>query len=348
MLRFSYQLRPTRVVFGPGAMNDAGAELSRAKLRRAFVVSTPGRAAEIARQQAALGDAAGGLFSLAELHVPAPMVAAAAAECARVAPDCLVSLGGGSAIGLGKALAIETALPLVSIPTTYSGSEMTDIWGITDSRSKRTGRNPEAAPSLVIYDPELTISLPPKVSAESGMNAAAHAVEALYAPDANPVASLFASEALRLLAARLPDIVPAPRDLSVRTDLLLAAHYAGFALSQTSMGLHHKLCHVLGGTFSLPHAATHAAVLPHVVAFNAEGAPDAVAPIARAMGVSDAASALFQLNRRLGLVTALRHLGLRPADVEAAADRVMEAVYPNPRPVTREGVRGILLQALDW
>ena len=345
MTRFAFQLKAVRVAFGAGAVNDLGAELARASLKRVLVLTTPGRVNERSGIEAAAGEAVAGWFDRAAVHVPAAIVGAAMAEVERLTPDALVTLGGGSAIGLGKALAVRTALPLVSIPTTYSGSEMTDIWGITSDDSKRTGRHPHAAPRIVIYDPELTQMLPPHVSAASGMNAAAHAVEALYASDANPVASMLAERALEILGASLPALMGSPGDMQTREALLLAAHFAGMALGMTTMGLHHRICHVLGGSFGLPHAETHAAVLPYVTAFNRAAAPGAMRAIATALGADDAARGLHRLNREVGLTATLADLGLREDDLSRAAGIVADSVHSNPAAVTFDGVLGVLRAA---
>jgi maleylacetate reductase len=264
----------------------------------------------------------------------------------RTAPDLLLAIGGGSAIGLAKAVALERRLPIAVVPTTYSGSEMTGIWGVTDSDAKRTGRDPGVTARLVVYDPNLTLSLPAAVSAASGMNAIAHAVEAMYAPQAGPIATAAAEDALRSLARALPGVVARPDDVEARTLALRGAHAAGVALELASMGLHHKICHVLGGTFGLPHAATHAAVLPRVVAFNALAAPVAMARVAAALGVADAAVGLTALTRGLGLTMSLGALGLRAEDVDRAAALVASAAYANPRRATTDEVRTLLRSAL--
>ena len=242
-------------------------------------MTTPRRDATIENVLGELGNKLAGVCDLAAMHVPADRVQRAVAEVDRVRPDVLLAVGGGSAVGLAKAIARERPLPIVAVPTTYAGSEMTSIWGVTSGDTKTTGRDPAVAPRLVIYDPVLTLSLPPHTSAASGMNAMAHAVEAMYAPNASPIAAAAADEAIRTLARALPSVVAAPRDLDARALALRGAHAAAVALELAPMGLHHKLCHVLGG-FGLPHAATHAALLPHVVAFNAPAAPEAMARIA--------------------------------------------------------------------
>jgi maleylacetate reductase len=335
----------TRVVFGAGSVERLGAELDILQLTRALLVTTPRRDPTTEHVRAELGDRLAGACDIAAMHVPADRVQRAVADVDRIRPDALLAVGGGSAIGLAKAIARERPLPIVVVPTTYSGSEMTSIWGTTSGDRKTTGRDAAVAPRLVIYDPVLTLSLPVHTSAASGMNAMAHAVEALYAPRASPIADATAEEAIRTLGRALPMIVASPRDLDARTQTLRGAHAAAMALELASMGLHHKLCHVLGG-FGLPHAATHAALLPHVVAFNAPAAPDAMARIAAALGVSDAAAGLRALNDTLGLTMSLGALGLKQADVQRAADAIGAATFPNPRAATPDAVRQLLLDAL--
>jgi maleylacetate reductase len=335
----------TRVVFGVGALGTIGAELERLALGRPLVITTRGRTDTIRELQAQLGSRLLGVVNSAVVHVPADRVRLALSDVTRFAPDSLLAVGGGSAIGLAKAIALERPLPIVAVPTTYSGSEMTSVWGVTDGDTKRTGRHSAAQAKLVIYDPALTVSLPPDVSATSGMNAMAHAVEALYAPRVSAVAEAVAEDAIRLLGRSLPAVAAHPGDVEARTMALRGAHLAGLALELATMGLHHRLCHVLGGTFGLPHAPTHAALLPHVVAFNASSAPGAMARAARALG-ADPVSALHGLNRSLGVVANLGVLGLRPEDIEKAATRAVAQPYANPRPATLEDVRGILEAAL--
>ena len=335
----------TRVVFGAGTLERLGTELDTLGLARCLLVTTPRRDATIASVLAGLGDRLAGVCDIAAMHVPSDRVQRALAEVDHVRPDALFAAGGGSAIGLAKAIARERPLPIVAVPTTYAGSEMTSIWGITSGDTKTTGRDPAVAPRLVIYDPVLTLSLPTHTSAASGMNAMAHAVEAMYAPNASPMAAAVAEDAIRTLARALPSVAVTPRDLDARTLALRGAHAAAMALELAPMGLHHKLCHVLGG-FGLPHAETHAALLPHVVAFNAPVAREAMARIAGALGTDDAASGLRALNDILGLTMSLGTLGLKQADVERAASAVGAATFPNPRAATADAVRQLLVDAL--
>ena len=339
------------VLTGPGSLARLSPELDRRGLDRVLVVTTPGRAYEFGPVSELLSPAGGpdriaAISDVAAMHVPSDRVRKAVESVDHVSPSALVAFGGGSAIGLAKAVALERPLPVIAIPTTYSGSEMTSVWGVTAGDAKKTGRDPRVAPQVVVYDPALTLSLPPHISAASGMNAIAHAVEALYAAGAGPIAAAAAEQAIRVLARALPAILARPDGTSARADAQTGGHLAGVALQHASMGLHHKLCHVLGGTFGLPHAETHAALLPHVVAFNAPSAPTAVARIADALGAADAVAGLHALNRSLGLSATLADLGLKPGDIERAAGLVTSATYPNPRAVTVEGVRAVLEAAM--
>lgn len=344
-LQFSYGARAVRVVFGDGATDCLGAELQALERTRVLLIGTPGRAAQLAAIRETLGGLVVGTFEGARLHVPGEVVDAALGEARRCTPDVLLAVGGGSAIGLAKALAHQTGFTVAAVPTTYSGSEMTSIWGRTDGAKKLTERDERAAPSLVVYDPLLTLGLSAKTSAASGMNAIAHAVEAFYAPDTNPIANLFATQALRLLGSALPHVVGSPDDRDARRNALLGAHFAGCALDLTSMGLHHKLCHVLGGTFGLDHALTHAVLLPHVAAFNAAAAPEAMVQVAGALGATDAVEGLRALQRSLGITETLRDLGLRQEDIDRAAELATSRSYPNPRSATREDIALLLGRA---
>jgi maleylacetate reductase len=341
---FAYATRQVRVVFGAGTLRDLPAELEALGARRVVLVTTPGRDASTGALRELLGSRLAAVFAGARAHVPEPVVRDALETVTGAMPDAILALGGGSAIGLGKALARDTALPLAAVPTTYAGSEMTAIWGISAGGEKRTGRDPRVAPRLVVYDAALTYDLPPAVSAASGMNALAHGVEALYAVDANPLSSLLAEDGIRHLAASLPRVVRAPADAPARGEALLGAHLAGRALDLTSMGLHHKLCHVLGG-LGLPHAPTHAAILPYAAAFNAPAAPEAMARLAAALGGGGAATGLWNLGRALGMPS-LAALGFTAGQIPAVAALVTQGSYPNPRSVTPQDVATLLERAL--
>lgn len=342
---FSYRTRAARIVFGVGALDALGAELQAMGAHRVLVVSTGGRSSDLVDVRTLLGARVIAVFTGARQHVPVEIVRAALDVVRGTTPDSVLSLGGGSAIGLGKAIARETSLPHACVPTTYAGSEMTSIWGTSEGRVKQTGRDARVAPRLVVYDPALTVALSPATSAASGMNAIAHAVEALYAADASPVSSLCADDGLRRLAASLPIVVETPGNISARADVLIGAHLCACALDLTTMGLHHKLCHTLGGV-GLPHAETHAAMLPYVVAFNAPAAPDAMRRIATALRAPSAVAGLLALSEALGTRRSLAELGLRETDIPHVAMATAEAARSNPRPVTETDVRDLLVRAL--
>ncbi|WP_328499103.1 maleylacetate reductase [Streptomyces sp. NBC_00414] len=335
-----------RVVFRPGASVTATAgEVERLGLRRVLVISGA-RGADTAKAVAdSLGGLCAGVHAQARMHVPAE-VADRAVEVAReTGADGCVAVGGGSSIGLGKAVALRTGLPLIAVPSTYSGSEMTPVWGLTEHGAKRTGRDPSVLPRSVVYDPELTLSMPVPLSVTSGVNAVAHAVEALYAPDTSPLISLMAEEGVRAMASALPDIAAEPSDPQARSRALYGAWLCGSCLGATTMGLHHKLCHVLGGTFGLPHAETHTVVLPYALAYNAPAVPAAVGALNRALGTDDAPHALWTLAGDLGALRSLARLGLSETDLTAAAELVAGQAYANPRPVTTEGALAVLTAA---
>lgn len=341
---FAYEALPMRVVFGPGASTGIAAEVERLGLRRVLVLCTRGQEQTARRVADTLGDRAAGVFAGARMHVPSEVADAASARAAELGADGCVAVGGGSTIGLGKAVALRHGLPVIAVPTTFAGSEMTPIWGLTEAGVKRTGRDPAVLPRSVVYDPDLVLTLSPQLAATSGLNAVAHAVEGLYAPDASPIVSLMAEEGIRILTGSLPAIVTDPDDPVPRSAALRGAWLCGAVLGATTMSLHHKLCHVLGGTFDLPHADVHTVVLPHVVAYNAPAAPAALAALRRVLG-DDPAGALWDLAARMGAPTSLAAIGMREADLPEVVRQVMAAPYANPRPVTGEGVSALLTAA---
>jgi len=300
MRNFVYDQPATRVIFGVGALDRVQEEVKRLGARRAIVLSTPEQRAVAEEVMRRLGDMAAGLFTEAVMHVPIETARAARDMARELGADCYVAVGGGSTTGLGKAIALETGMPILAVPTTYAGSEMTPIYGITEGGLKKTGRDRRVLPRTVLYDPTLTVSLPAHISGPSGMNAIAHCVEGLYAEDANPIMTLLAAEGIRALTRSLPIVVREPGNLEARSDALYGAWLAGSVLGAVGMAIHHKLCHVLGGTFNLPHADTHTIVLPHTVAFNREAAPEAMRIAAEALGAKDAARGIYDLIKRIG------------------------------------------------
>jgi maleylacetate reductase len=341
------QDRAVRVVFGPGTLAQVGSE-ARTLGNRIMIISGRHEADAAAVVMARLGDDLAWQIPEVVQHVPVE-VAARAIEAARAAGvGVVVSIGGGSATGLAKAVARDTGLSILAVPTTYAGSEMTPIWGQSDQGEKTTGRDPRVLPRIVVYDPALTVSMPPDLAAASGMNALAHAVESLYAPDSTPQSCEVAEEAIRALAHGLPRAVSQPNDMDARTEALRGAWLAGWALGSTTMGLHHKLAHVLGGRYQLPHAGVHSALLPQVAAFNAPAAPDAFSRAARALRVAGPEAvgpALFELATQLGAPTSLADLGLESDAIEVVGQTVAGAPVSNPRDFTEEDVCYLVRQA---
>ncbi len=342
MRAFTHNALPGRVVFGTGSLAKLSEEIERLGARRALVLCTPQQREQAQDVAARLGTRCAGIFDQAVMHVPIETARAARAEARRLDADCAVAVGGGSTTGLGKAIALESSLPILAIPTTYAGSEMTPIYGITEGGLKKTGRDSRVLPRTVIYDPTLTLGLPTGLSATSGMNAIAHAVEGLYAEDANPITSLLATEGIRALAQGLPRVVADPLDLEGRSRCLYGAWLCGAVLGSVGMALHHKLCHTLGGSFNLPHAETHTVVLPHAVAYNRAAAPEAMQLAADALDAENAALALYALARALGAPLALKDIGMRETDLDRAAEIATKSPYYNPRPVEYGAIRKLL------
>jgi len=347
MREFAFQMRMPRVVFGAGALRQVRHEVELIGAERALVLSTPGQKALAERVVGLLGPHAAGIFSEAAMHVPVETVHAAEDAVLRVDANCLVAIGGGSTTGLAKALALDSGVPVIAIPTTYAGSEMTTMYGLTEDGAKRTGRDAAVLPRAVIYDPELSLGLPFAISVVSAINAIAHAAEGLYAPDGNPVVDLFAEEGIRKCAAALPRLRRDPRDLAARGDALVGAWMCGTVMGCATVGLHHKLCHTLGGSFGLPHAELHTVVLPHALAYNAAAAPAAMARIAAALQAKSAPVGVFDLAAGHGAATSLAALGMHEADLDRAADLAMQAQYPNPRPLERGALRELLQRAWE-
>lgn len=353
MKEFVYNGQPSRVVFGAGTLVHLEREIELLGAHRALVLCTPEQQGQAQMVAERLGRRAAGIFARAVMHVPVETARDAREEARRLGADCAIAIGGGSTTGLGKAIALDSGLPIVAIPTTYAGSEMTPIYGITESGLKKTGKDARVLPRTVIYDPELTLTLPVSLSVTSGMNAIAHAAEGLYARDGNPVMDLMAEEGIRALARALPAIHRRSDDIDARGDALYGAWLCGAVLGNVGMALHHKLCHTLGGSFNLPHAEVHTVVLPHAISFNAPVVPEAMSRIQRALGLAQqcsAAAGLFDLARDNGAPVALRDVGMKENDLDRAADLVVNSPYWNPREVSaaqRVGIRELLQKAFE-
>jgi maleylacetate reductase len=335
----TYEALPGRVVFGVGALDRLGEELARLGARRVLLVASKRVADDLAER---LGDRYAATCSEIVQHVPVEVAERATALAREVAADALVAVGGGSAVGLAKAVALDLAIPIVAAPTTYAGSELTTIYGLSQDGRKRTGRDPRVLPKVVLYDPALTRSLPPQVAGPSGMNALAHGVEAFYGPGANPVSTALAVEGIRDLAAGLPQAVERPEELEGRTQTLRGAWLAGAALAVAGTGIHHQICHVLGGAFGLDHGGMNAVLLPHTVRFVTPAVPREMARVGAALGAADAAAGGFDLARRIGAPTSLAALGLAGTDLDRAAELCAGQVTGRPRSAGVGELRALL------
>ncbi|MCR9164173.1 MAG: iron-containing alcohol dehydrogenase [Nannocystaceae bacterium] len=333
-----------RIVFGAGSEDAAADALRDLGAQRVLLIAQPNHRDGADRVAATLGDRAVGVFTEITTQVPLEVAEAARAMARDSGADWVLAHGGGTAIGVAKAVALTEDVSVAAIPTTYAGSERTDIWGLTEDGEKTTGRDARVRPKLVIYDPALSTKLPVDMSLQSLLNAMAHSVEALYAQDADEEIKDAAEQSLAPLLEAMRAIADDPQGLEGRDDALFGAYLAGTALGGASMALHHKLAHVLGGTFSTPHAGTHAVLLPHVLAFNAQG--EALRRMQRALGHDDPARLIWDVAHALGVPTDLGSFGLKADDVPRAAAQVMQKRYANPRAYEQDDVEALLLDAL--
>jgi maleylacetate reductase len=346
-LSFQHDTLGQRVRFGSGQAAEAlAAEVADGGWRRAMVIAAPAEADLAARITDGLPVAL--VHDEVVMHVPVPVAERARDAAGAHEVDVLVSVGGGSTTGLAKAVALTTGLPIIAVPTTYAGSEATDVWGLTEESTKTTGVDARVLPRTIVYDASLMVSLPVGLSVASGLNALAHCVDSMWAPRTDPIDQALAAEGIRALDAGLPRIVADPADLEGREEALYGAYLSAVAFASAGSGLHHKICHVLGGRYDLPHAPTHAVVLPHVLALNGPAAPSADERIARAFGSGTALDGLQDLRARLDAPTALRDLGLEESQIPDAARAILPAVPPsNPADVSVEVLEGLLRRAWE-
>jgi maleylacetate reductase len=351
---FTFDQLPSRIVFAPGALSQVGSEAERLGAERVMLVhdAMTGESANAVAAQ--LGDRLALRWNDVAQHVPVELAERARRAATDNSIDAIVTVGGGSSTGLAKALALSHRVPIVAVPTTYAGSEQTTIYGLTGGQHKQTGKDPIVLPRVVVYDPELTLGLPGSVTGPSAFNALAHSVEALWAPGCNPITSALALEGVRAIARSLPQAMSKPADVDARGDLLYGAALSGMALGATAAGLHHKLCHVLGGRFNLVHADAHSVILPHAIAFNAPVLPGEMARLADALGApgKDPAGALWDLAVASGVPTRLADLNgsegpLQREQLPGAADAAAAEITVNPRRVTRDDLLGLLERAYD-
>ena len=333
------------VIFEAGLHRTLDRHVSALDANRVLVLTTPHQSDLGLELAAQLGAKAAGVFCRAAIHTPVEVTEEALAHLQDVGADTVLAAGGGSTIGLGKALALRSGVTQIALPTTYAGSECTPILGQTENGVKTTVNDSNLRPAAVLYDPELVATLPVPMTVTSTLNAMAHAVEALYAQDRNPQSTELALTGLRIFAGALPRVMEDPAGLEARLATQQGAWACGTVLGQVGMALHHKLCHTLGGSFGLPHAETHAIVLPHSAAYNAAAVPGLLAPVGEIFGSADPAAALWQFAKDHGAPMALRDLGLAEADLDRAADLAVQNPYWNPNEITRSGIRDLLARA---
>jgi maleylacetate reductase len=337
-----YNATPPRIVFGVGSLEGIAAEVERLGARRAVLVTTPGRSALGDRVAALIGERCVGLLAQAVSQVPIELARSAREEVKALDADCIVSIGGGAAIGLGKGISLELGLPIIAVPTTYSGSEVTGFCGITIDGVKRMHTSLKMLACTIVYDPSLSVSLPPDVSAASALNALAHCVDAVYVPTVSPMVRLAAAEGARVIAAAAPRVMAQPDDLEARTEMLYGAYLGGVALTG-GFALQHGLAHVLGGSFGVPHGTSHSLVLPYVAAYNSRYANGHLGAVAAAMGTDNLAGAIYDLAGELGIEMGLGRAGLKHNQLDEAARITVDTDDGmNPGPVTLGAVREIL------
>ncbi|POR33556.1 Maleylacetate reductase [Tolypocladium paradoxum] len=349
MESFEYTANPARVIFGSDTIKKLPDELRRLGKTRPLLLSTPQQISGAEALRDIIGHGVVGIFAEATMHTPLEVTEKAIAYAKPRNADCVVSIGGGSTIGLGKAISVRTGLYHIAISTTYAGSEVTPVLGETTGGIKVTRSDPGILPGTVIYDVDLTMTLPAGLTATSGVNAIAHAVEALYARNGNPVINLIAKQGIRALALSLPVLATDLGSRQARASALYGAWLCGTCLGAVGMSLHHKLCHALGGSFNLPHAETHAVILPHALAYNAPKVPLAMAMLAEAIPESDGEpiKGLNSLLAKLNVPRALKDLGMKESDIDKAADIASESAYWNPRELDRDLIREVIRRAWE-
>lgn len=336
-----------RVRIGRGARFHISEELEALGCSRALILTTPNQEEQGVEIMDSLGSMACGLFTNATMHTPVEVTADALKIVADTNADIVIAIGGGSTIGLAKAIAYRTDLPQIAVPTTYAGSEATPVLGQVENGNKRTLKSPKVQPEVIVYDPELVTTLPSGLTVTSGLNAMAHAIEGLYSREANLLSSELAMAGIRSFVSGLPIVVENPGDIQAREDTLFGSWLCGTVLAQVGMALHHKLCHTLGGSLNLPHSEVHAIILPHATAYNEIAAERSLAPVARLLNSNSAAEGLYDFAKSLGAPTALKDLGVAKSSLDQVADLAVKTPYWNPRPIEREAVLELLERAWE-
>ena len=334
-----------RVLFGAGIRHELTSEIERLGCSHALLLSTPQQSDSVLDLATSINGHVAGVYSRATMHTPVDVTEDALIHARDVSADCVIAVGGGSTTGLGKAIALRTDLPQIVVPTTYAGSEATPILGETENGVKTTLTDAKVLPEVILYDPELVTSLPAAMTVTSGLNAMAHAAEALYARDRNDETTDLALEGLRSFVEALPSVLANAADIEAREATQRGAYACGAVLGLVGMALHHKLCHTLGGSFDLPHADTHSIILPHAVHYNAEAVPELLAPISGLLGGASPGQALWDFAQSLNAPMSLKALGVTEEDLDRATALALSKPYWNPREITEEGIRRLLQEA---
>jgi len=344
---FKHQSARTTVHFGAGAIQQLASNVEELGCKRVLILSRPNQSHEALRVAAYLGPLAAGIYASAVERSP-PFIADDAIEHLRqTEADCTVAIGGGSAIGLSKAIALQTDVHQIVVPTTYSGSEVTPLLNHRDNDRNTILADPKILPEVVVYDPELTLDLPLRTTVSSAISAMSHAVEALYARNSTPISSMLAHEGLRAFAGALPILLEEPKNETARGEVLYGAWLCGTVLGQVEMALHHKLCDVLGHAFGLPHALVHSVILPHAIAYNEPAARSLLVPVCEVLGGYSASNALDTFVRKVGAPRSLRELGLVESDLDRVTALINSEAFQNPEKVTSVGIRRIMQRAWE-
>ncbi|KAJ4299490.1 hypothetical protein N0V90_004735 [Kalmusia sp. IMI 367209] len=348
MATFVYSSNPAHISFGSGTISKLPSELFRLNRCNPLILSTPHQALQAADIGRILDGKFSSVFTDATMHTPIDITEKAIKIARESGADSVISIGGGSTIGLGKAISTRTGLYHIAIPTTYAGSEVTPILGETASGRKETRSDASILPGTVIYDVDLTLTLPTSLTATSGVNAIAHAVEALYAQNGNPIIELLAQEGIRALSTALPRVMADSQSKVARSSALYGAWLCGTCLGAVGMSLHHKLCHTLGGSFNLPHAETHTIVLPHALAYNAPAVPDTMKKLVTVLPDCNGKDAVYGLNvllQKLNVEKGLKAYGMKEEDIDRAVDIAVSKPYWNPREIEHSKVRELIRRA---
>jgi alcohol dehydrogenase class IV len=343
---FEYTSFPNKVFFGEGSFSTVAKLL--ANYDKAFVIAGERQAACVQQLIDELGKERVIHFSNIVQHVPVELVEQARQQQVQAQTNVLVAIGGGSAIGLAKALALQNEHDIIAVPTTYAGSEMTNIWGLTTTAGKTTGRDMKVLPKYVVYDPMFTANMPTSLAATSAMNAMAHLMEAVYAHDTNPITYGYALDGMRKLREGL-ELLATTKQMTIQINQLLqyGSFIAGKALCDVSMSLHHKLAHVLGGTFGLAHADVHTVLQAYVLEYQWDALSSSVQQdFKEALQHPYPPVALQTLAKNVKAPTQLKEIGFTEKDIDKAVDTVLAKPYANPKPITKAGLEQLLQNAL--